>query len=116
MGHSTLVMTATQLFTNDVCRTASKTLPIPFDLHPILDGIGFEFIDDIIWRKPEGASWHLRRGRHFAADRQPLQYKPVTVTEYVLVYRKKTDRLIIWNLRSPPPPPPTQRWWNSPES
>lgn len=84
--------------------TASKRLPIPFDLHPILDGIGFEFIDDIIWRKPEGAGWHLGRGRRFAADRQPLQYKPVTVTEYVLVYRKKTDRLIDWNLRYHPDP------------
>ena len=84
--------------------TASKRLPIPFDLHPILDGIGFEFIDDIIWRKPEGAGWHLGRGRRFAADRQPLQYKPVTVTEYVLVYRKKTDRLIDWNLRNHPNP------------
>ena len=82
--------------------TASKRLPIPFDLQPILDRIGFEFIDDIIWRKPEGAGWHLGRGRRFAADRQPLQYKPVTVTEYVLVYRKKTDRLIDWNLRNHP--------------
>ena len=82
--------------------SASKRLPIPFDLHPILDRIGFEFIDDIIWRKPEGAGWHLGRGRRFAADRQPLQYKPVTVTEYVLVYRKKTDRLIDWNLRNHP--------------
>ena len=82
--------------------TASRRLPIPFDLHPILDRIGFEFIDDIIWRKPEGAGWNLGRGRRFAADRQPLQYKPVTVTEYVLVYRKKTDRLIDWNLRNHP--------------
>ncbi|MCY3693128.1 MAG: site-specific DNA-methyltransferase [Chloroflexota bacterium] len=84
--------------------TASRRLPIPFDLHPILNEIGFEFIDDIIWRKPEGAGWHLGRGRRFAADRQPLQYKPVTVTEYVLVYRKKTDRLIDWNLRNHPDP------------
>ena len=89
--------------------TASKRLPIPFDLHPILDGIGFEFIDDIIWRKPEGAGWHLGRGRRFAADRQPLQYKPVTVTEYVLVYRKKTDRLIDWNLRNHPVPEAVER-------
>ena len=64
----------------------------------------FEFVDDIIWRKPDGAGWHLGRGRRFAADRQPLQYKPVTVTEYVLVYRKKTDRLIDWNLRHHPDP------------
>ena len=89
--------------------TASKRLPIPFDLHPILDRIGFEFIDDIIWRKPEGAGWHLGRGRRFAADRQPLQYKPVTVTENVLVYRKKTDRLIDWNLRNHPDPAAVER-------
>ena len=88
---------------------ASKRLPIPFDLHPILDRIGFEFIDDIIWRKPEGAGWHLGRGRRFAADRQPLQYKPVTVTEYILVYRKQTDRLIDWNLRQHPDPAALQR-------
>ncbi len=89
--------------------TASKRLPIPFDLHPILDRIGYEFIDDVIWRKPEGAGWHLGRGRRFAADRQPLQYKPVTVTEYVLVYRKKTDRLIDWNLRHHPDPTAVER-------
>ena len=89
--------------------TASKRLPIPFDLHPILNKIGFEFIDDIIWRKPEGAGWHLGRGRRFAADRQPLQYKPVTVTEYVLVYRKKTHRLIDWNLRNHPDPSAVDR-------
>ncbi|MDE2788051.1 MAG: site-specific DNA-methyltransferase [Chloroflexota bacterium] len=89
--------------------TASKRLPIPFDLHPILDRIGYEFIDDVIWRKPEGAGWHLGRGRRFAADRQPLQYKPVTVTEYVLVYRKKTDRLIDWNLRYHPDPAAVER-------
>ena len=88
---------------------ASKRLPIPFDLHPILRNVGYEFIDDIIWRKPEGAGWNLGRGRRFAADRQPLQYKPVTVTEYVLVYRKKTDRLIDWNLRNHPDPSAVQR-------
>lgn len=84
--------------------TSSRRLPIPFDLHPILEAIGYEFIDDIIWRKPAGAGWHLGRGRRFAADRQPLQYKPVTVTEYLLVYRKQTDRLIDWNLRHHPDP------------
>ena len=88
---------------------ASRRLPIPFDLHPILDRIGLEFVDDIIWRKPEGAGWHLGRGRRFAADRQPLQYKPVTVTEYILVYRKKTRRLIDWNLRQHPDPAAVER-------
>lgn len=80
--------------------TSSKRIPIPFDIHRIMDSVGFEFIDDIIWVKPEGAGWNLGRGRRFAADRQPLQYKPVSVTEYVLVYRKKTNKLIDWNIRN----------------
>jgi len=79
--------------------TASKRIPIPFDMHRVLESVGFEFIDDIIWVKPEGAGWNTGRGRRFAADRQPLQYKPVPVTEYVLIYRKKTHNLIDWNIR-----------------
>ncbi|MDN3509875.1 MAG: site-specific DNA-methyltransferase [Candidatus Jettenia sp.] len=78
---------------------SSKRIPIPFDIHRIMDTTDFEFIDDIIWVKPEGAGWNTGRGRRFAADRQPLQYKPVPVTEYVLVYRKKTNKLIDWNIR-----------------
>ncbi len=81
-------------------KTASKRIPIPFDIHGIMDSIGFEFIDDIFWVKPEGAGWNLGRGRRFSADRKPLQYKPVPVTEYILVYRKKTEKLIDWNLRN----------------
>ncbi len=80
--------------------SSSKRIAIPFDLHKIMDSIGFEFIDDIIWVKPEGAGWNLGRGRRFKADRQPLQYKPVPVTEYILVYRKKTEKLIDWNIRN----------------
>ena len=80
--------------------TSSKRVAIPFDIHKIMEGIGFDFIDDIIWVKPEGAGWNLGRGRRFKADRQPLQYKPVPVTEYVLVYRKHTDKLIDWNIRN----------------
>jgi len=80
-------------------KSSSKRIAIPFDFHGILEGIGFDFIDDIIWVKPEGAGWNLGRGRRFRADRKPLQYKPVPVTEYVLIYRKRTDKLIDWNLR-----------------
>lgn len=81
---------------------ASKRIAVPFDLHRIFIEEGFDFIDDIHWVKPEGAGWSLGRGRRFAADRNPLQYKPVPVTEYILVYRKKTDRLIDWNIRKHP--------------
>jgi DNA modification methylase len=81
-------------------QTASRRLALPFDLHHVLTTIGFEFIDDIIWVKPEGAGWATGRGRRFAADRNPLQYKAVPVTEYVMVYRKQTDKLIDWNIRT----------------
>ena len=80
----------------------SRRIPLTFDIHALLDKIGFDFIDDIIWQKPEGAGWNIGRGRRFAADRQPLQYKAVTVTENVTVYRKRTDKLIDWNLRNHP--------------
>ena len=52
--------------------------------------------------KPSGAGWATGRGRRFAADRQPLQYKAVPVTEYILVYRKHTEKLIDWNIRNHP--------------
>lgn len=81
---------------------ASKRIAVPFDMHRIFTEEGFDFIDDIIWVKPEGAGWATGRGRRFAADRNPLQYKAVPVTEYLLVYRKHTDRLIDWNIREHP--------------
>jgi DNA modification methylase len=81
---------------------ASKRIAVPFDVHQLFVSEGFDFIDDIIWVKPEGAGWATGRGRRFAADRNPLQYKSVPVTEYVLVYRKKTDKLIDWSIKAHP--------------
>jgi len=73
-------------------------------VHRLFIEEGFDFVDDILWEKPEGAGWATGRGRRFAADRNPLQYKPVPVTEYVLVYRKRTPKLIDWNIRAHPKP------------
>jgi DNA modification methylase len=81
---------------------ASKRIAVPFDIHRLFIDEAYDFVDDIIWEKPEGAGWATGRGRRFAADRNPLQYKPVPVTEYVLVYRKHTDKLIDWNIRAHP--------------
>ena len=81
---------------------ASKRIAVPFDMHKVFIDEGFDFIDDIIWAKPEGAGWATGRGRRFAADRNPLQYKTVPVTEHILVYRKRTDKLIDWNIRQHP--------------
>ena len=81
-------------------QSVSKRLPVPFDLHHAACSVGFEFLDDIIWQKPEGAGWATTRGARFAADRQPLQYKPAPVTEYLMVYRKRADVLIDSIVRS----------------
>lgn len=83
---------------------ASRRIAVPFDMHRLFIEEGYDFIDDIIWEKPEGAGWATGRGRRFAADRNPLQYKPVPVTEYILVYRKHTSKLIDWNIRAHPKP------------
>jgi len=81
---------------------SSTRIAVPFDIHRLFTEEGYDFIDDIIWKKPEGAGWATGRGRRFAADRNPLQYKTVPVTEYVLVYRKHTDLLIDWAIRNHP--------------
>ncbi|MDR1941383.1 MAG: HEAT repeat domain-containing protein [Endomicrobium sp.] len=77
---------------------SSKRYAIPFDLHPYLVKNGWEFIDDIIWLKPE-ASVKNRVGG-FMQHRKPLGYKPNSVTEYLMVYRKSTEKLLDWNIRS----------------
>lgn len=76
---------------------ASKRYAIPFDIHPILTQIGWEFIEDIIWVKPERCAKNRNGG--FFQHRKPLGYKANSVSEYVMVYRKKTDKLIDWNMR-----------------
>jgi DNA modification methylase len=63
----------------------STRLPIPFDCMQLARDIGFKFIDDIIWQKPDGAAGG--RGRKFAQCRRPVGYKPFTVTEYILVFK-----------------------------
>ena len=75
---------------------ASKRYPIPFDLHCRLVQNGWEFIDDIIWLKPETSVKNRNAG--FLQHRKPLAYKPNAVTEYLMVYRKQTDKLLDWNM------------------
>lgn len=83
---------------------SSSRIAVPFDIHQLFMEEGFEFVDDIIWQKPEGAGWASGRGRRFSADRNPMQYKAVPVTEYVMVYRKKPAILIDHFIRNHPNP------------
>ena len=75
---------------------ASKRYPIPYDVHPLLIKMGWEFIDDIVWVKPEASVKNRNAG--FFQHRKPLAYKPNAVSEMLMVYRKKTDKLIDWNI------------------
>jgi len=75
---------------------SSKRYPIPYDIHPLLVKMGWEFIDDIVWVKPEASVKNRNAG--FLQHRKPLGYKPNAVTEMLMVYRKKTDKLLDWNI------------------
>lgn len=79
---------------------SSKRYPIPFDIHHFLVQMGWEFIDDIIWQKPEYSVKNRIGG--FQQHRKPLAYKPNTTTEYLMVYRKQTEKLIDWNIKQYP--------------
>jgi DNA modification methylase len=59
--------------------------------------LGWEFIDDIIWMKPESSVKNRNGG--FQQHRKPLGYKPNPVTEYLMIYRKATDKLLDWNMQ-----------------
>jgi len=76
---------------------SSKRYPISFDIHPYLVEMGWEFIDDIIWVKPEASAKNRNAG--FLQHRKPLGYKPNAISEYLMVYRKKTQKLLDWNIR-----------------
>ncbi len=80
---------------------SSKRYPIPFDLHSYLMKMGWDFIDDIVWLKPEYSVKNRIGG--FMQHRKPLGYKPNSITEYLMVYRKETTRLLDWNMKSYPP-------------
>ena len=63
----------------------SVRLPIPFDVCSLLSKT-WNFLDDILWVKPDGAS---NRAIKFSHHRRPVAYKTFNVTEYVLVFSKR---------------------------
>jgi DNA modification methylase len=63
-----------------------------------MESIGYEFLEDIIWVKPEGAAKNRNGG--FYRHRQPVAYKPNVVNEYVLVFKKPSAYLIDRVVRS----------------
>jgi len=76
----------------------SYRIPLPYYFVPMMEEIGFEFLEDIIWEKPEGAAANRNGG--FFRSRKPLAYKPNIVTEYILVFKKKSNLLIDKSLQN----------------
>lgn len=71
--------------------------PIHFDLHQRLVKCGFEFVDEIIWVKPEACVPNRVGG--YLQTKNPLSYKPNCITESIMVYRKKCDFLLDYNIK-----------------
>ncbi len=71
--------------------------PIHFDLHRVLTDIGFYFVDEIIWEKPEPSVPNRIGG--YMQTKNPLAYKPNCVTESIMVYRKKCNFLLDKNIK-----------------
>jgi len=72
--------------------TQSYRLPLPFYFTNFLLDIGFEFLEDIIWVKPNGSVPNRNGG--FFRHRKPLAYKPNCITEYILIFKKPSLKLI----------------------
>lgn len=76
----------------------SKRIPLAFHFVGLMESIGWKFIEDILWVKPEGAAKNRNGG--FFQHRQPMAYKPNTINEYVLVFQKPCTTLIDAIVRS----------------
>ena len=76
----------------------SKRYAIPQNLTTELEKIGLEFIDEIIWVKPEGAV--KNRGGGFFRSRKPKAYKPNCVTESILVFQRSDSGIIDKHLKN----------------
>lgn len=76
----------------------SRRIPLAFHFVPLMEDIGWKFIEDIIWIKPEGAAKNRNGG--FFQHRQPVAYKPNIVNEYIFIFQKPSKFLIDKIVRS----------------
>ena len=76
----------------------SKRIPLAFHFVILMEKIKWQFLEDIIWEKPEGAAKNRNGG--FFQHRQPVAYKPNIVNEYILVFKKPSSNLIDKVVRS----------------
>jgi len=76
----------------------SKRLAIPFHFFSLMEKMGWKYIDDIVWVKPEGAA--INRNGGFYQHRKPVAYKPNIVSETIFIFQKPADFLIDKVVRS----------------
>ena len=76
----------------------SSRIPLAFHFVPLMEEIGWKFIEDIIWIKPEGAAKNRNGG--FFQHRQPVAYKPNIINEYIFIFQKPSKFLIDKIVRS----------------
>lgn len=76
----------------------SKRLAIPFHFFSIMESLGWKYIDDIVWVKPEGAA--INRNGGFFQHRKPVAYKPNLVSETIFIFQKPANFLIDKIVRS----------------
>ena len=96
-GRFFILNTSPVIFPRPSRKYSSRRYSVPFDIHSKLVKMGWHFIDDLIWSKPIESSKNRVAG--FEMNRKPLTYKANSRTEYVMVYRKGTHKLIDWNLK-----------------
>lgn len=63
----------------------STRYPIAYDFHQILTQAGFEYIDDIVWIKPDYSVPNRNAG--YIGTQMPLSYKPNNITESIKIGR-----------------------------
>ena len=86
------------LITRESRSKESRRIPLSFHFVSLMEKIGWEFLEDIIWLKPEGAAKNRNGG--FYQHRQPVAYKPNVINEYVFVFKKPSKHLIDQVVRS----------------
>jgi DNA modification methylase len=64
----------------------SQRIPLTAHFIVLMEQIGWKFLEDIVWVKPEGAAKNRNGG--FYRHRHPVAYKPNVVNEYVYVFQK----------------------------
>lgn len=70
----------------------SSRIPLAFHFVNLMEKIGWKFIEDIIWLKPEGSA--KNRNGSFYQHRQPVSYKPNIINEYIFIFQKPANFLI----------------------